>query len=58
MIIEPYFSRSIPELISRETGAKLLVLPPSVGGAKGVKTYIELFDHIIEQLTAFLPKGP
>ena len=58
MIIEPYFSRSIPGLISHETGAKLLVLPPSVGGAAGVKTYIELFDHIIEKLTTVLPKGP
>jgi zinc/manganese transport system substrate-binding protein len=51
IIMEPYFSRSIPDLVSRETGAKVLVLPPSVGGSKGVNTYLDLFEHLISQLT-------
>ena len=57
IIMEPYFSRSIPDLLSRETGAKVLVLPPSVGGAEGVKTYFDLFDHLIGQLTGAFSEG-
>lgn len=57
IIMEPYFSRSIPDLLSRETGAKVLVLPPSVGGAEGIKTYFDLFDYLTDQLTTALSKG-
>lgn len=57
IVMEPYFSRSIPELLSRETGAKVLVLPPSVGGAEGVKTYMDLFDHLIGRLIAVFSEG-
>jgi zinc/manganese transport system substrate-binding protein len=57
IIMEPYFSRSVPDLLSRETGAKILVLPPSVGGGEGIKTYIDLFDHLIGQLTTAFSGG-
>ncbi len=57
IIIEPYFSRSIPDLLSRETGAKILVLPPSVGGAEGVKTYFDLFDYLTNQVATSLENG-
>ncbi|MEW6324742.1 MAG: metal ABC transporter substrate-binding protein [Nitrospirota bacterium] len=56
IIMEPYFSRSAPELLVRETGAQLLVLPPSVG-AEGVRTYLELFETLVDQLTTALGKG-
>ncbi|MCI0526448.1 MAG: metal ABC transporter substrate-binding protein [Nitrospira sp.] len=54
IIMEPWFSRSIPDLLSRETGTKVLVLPPTVGGAEGVKTYFDLFNYLISQLTKAL----
>jgi ABC-type Zn uptake system ZnuABC Zn-binding protein ZnuA len=54
IIMEPYFNRSSPDLLSRETGAKVLVLPPSVGGVEGVKTYFDLFDHLIDRLATVL----
>lgn len=57
IIMEPYFSRSIPDLLSRETRAKVLVLPPSVGGAEGIKTYFDLFDYLIGQLTTAFSGG-
>jgi ABC-type Zn uptake system ZnuABC Zn-binding protein ZnuA len=57
IVMEPYFSRSIPDLLSRETGATVLVLPPSVGSAEGVDTYFDLFDYLVTQLTAVLSKG-
>ena len=57
IIMEPYFGRSTPDLLSRETGAKVLVLPPSVGGVEGIKTYFDLFDYLADQLTTALSKG-
>lgn len=47
---EPFFDDRVPKMISRETGAKLVVLPTSVGGVTGVKDYIGLFDYIVEAL--------
>ncbi len=57
IIMEPWFSRSIPDLLSRETGTKVLVLPPTVGGVEGVKTYFDLFDYLIGQLISALSQG-
>jgi len=57
VLMEPYFSRSVPQLLVRETGARLLVLPPSVGGAKGITTYIGLFDALVGELAAALSTG-
>jgi ABC-type Zn uptake system ZnuABC Zn-binding protein ZnuA len=57
IIMEPHFSRSTPDLLSRETGAKVVVLPQSVGGAQGVQTYFDLFDHLTGRLTKALSEG-
>lgn len=57
IIVEPHFSRSIPDLLSRETGAKVLVLPQSVGGAEGIQTYFDLFNHLTRQLAGALSEG-
>ena len=51
LIVEPYFDLKTPQKVARETGAKVLVLFPSVGGEKGIDTYIDLFDRDIELLT-------
>lgn len=57
IIMEPWFSHSIPDLLTRETGVKVLVLPPSVGGIEGVKTYFDIFNYLIGQLTVALSQG-
>ncbi len=49
--VEPYFSKRTPETIARETGAAIVELPPSVGGAPGANDYFALFDVLIERLT-------
>jgi ABC-type Zn uptake system ZnuABC Zn-binding protein ZnuA len=54
IIMEPWFSRSIPDLLTRETGTKVLALPPSVGGIEGIKTYFDLFNYLVSQLTKAL----
>jgi ABC-type Zn uptake system ZnuABC Zn-binding protein ZnuA len=49
--MEPYFSNRVPNSIAAAAGAKVIVLPPSVGGAPEIKDYFELFDTLIAKLT-------
>src|SRR5882724_7787445 len=44
MLIEPYFDLKTPNAIGRDTGAQVLVMPPSVGGVKEITDYFSLFD--------------
>jgi zinc/manganese transport system substrate-binding protein len=47
VLVEPYFDMKTPMSIGRETGAQVLVMPPSVGGTKDVPDYFKLFDYDI-----------
>ena len=50
VLVEPYFDLKTPNSIARETGARVLVMPPSVGGVKEVTDYIKLFDYDVHLL--------
>ena len=50
ILMEPYFDRKTPNSIARQTGATVVVLPPSVGGEKEITDYIKLFDYDINLL--------
>jgi len=50
VLVEPYFDLKTPNAIGRQTGARVLVLPPSVGGTKDVSDYFKLFDYDITLL--------
>jgi zinc/manganese transport system substrate-binding protein len=52
LLVEPYFDLKTPQSIGRETGAKVLVLLPSVGGEKEITDYVKLFDYDIALLLA------
>jgi ABC-type Zn uptake system ZnuABC Zn-binding protein ZnuA len=56
MLIEPYFDLKTPTAIGRETGARVLVMPPSVGGVKETADYFSLFDYNINLLVDALKK--
>jgi zinc/manganese transport system substrate-binding protein len=45
VMVEPYFDMKTPIAIGRETGAQVIVVPPSVGGVKEVADYFKLFDY-------------
>ena len=47
VLVEPYFDLKTPNAIGRDTGAKVLVMPPSVGGVKEASDYLKLFDYDI-----------
>jgi zinc/manganese transport system substrate-binding protein len=50
IMVEPYFDLKTPNSIARETGGKVLVMPPSVGGEKEITDYFKLFDYDIKLL--------
>jgi zinc/manganese transport system substrate-binding protein len=56
VMVEPYFDLKTPEAIGRETGAHILVMPPSVGGVKETADYFKLFDYDISLLVDVLKK--
>ncbi len=45
VMVEPYFDLKTPNAIGRQTGAQVIVVPPSVGGAKEASDYFKLFDY-------------
>lgn len=52
ILMEPYFDSKTPNAVARGTGGRVLVLPPSVGGVKDVKTYFDLFDYDLKLLVS------
>lgn len=57
MLVEPYFDLKTPNAIARETGAKVLVLAPSVGAEKVITDYIKLFDYDVEQVVTAIKQA-
>lgn len=51
VMLEPYYVRALPDVINRETGAQILVLPTMPGGVPEVQTYADLFQYNINALT-------
>jgi zinc/manganese transport system substrate-binding protein len=54
IIVEPYFDLKTPQAIANQVGGKVLVLAPSVGGAKEATDYIQLFEYDVNQLAVAL----
>jgi zinc/manganese transport system substrate-binding protein len=50
ILVEPYFDLKTPNAIARDTGARVLVMPPSVGGVKEITDYFQLFDYNVKLL--------
>ena len=54
IVVEPYFDLKTPQAIANQTSGKVLVLAPSVGGAKEAGDYLKLFDYDIGLLSSTL----
>ena len=54
ILVEPYFDLKTPQSIASQTGGKVLVLAPSVGGTKEATDYISLFDYDVNTLASAL----
>ncbi|HEX9491723.1 MAG TPA: metal ABC transporter substrate-binding protein [Thermoanaerobaculia bacterium] len=54
ILMEPYFDRKTPDSIAERTGARVVVMYPSVGGKTELDDYFKLFDYNIDQLVKAL----
>ncbi len=50
IVMEPFYDRKVATFVSNNSGAKVLVLPPSVGGLPSIKDYFQLVRYDITQL--------
>jgi len=57
ILVEPYFHLKTPNLVARETGARVVVLAPSVGGTKDVVDYFKLFDYDISAVVTAIKES-
>ncbi len=56
ILVDNFYDPALPNNIGRETGTKVVVIPNQVEGEPGVKTYFDLMDHLIKEMTAALGK--
>jgi ABC-type Zn uptake system ZnuABC Zn-binding protein ZnuA len=56
ILVEPYFDLRTAKSIAAQTGAKVVVILPSVGGHPDVTDYFRLFDYNLSLLSAALGK--
>ncbi|HVY54179.1 MAG TPA: metal ABC transporter substrate-binding protein, partial [Thermodesulfobacteriota bacterium] len=54
VIASNYYPQKTGELIAEKTGTVFLSIPTSVGGQDGIKTYTDLFDAIVGDITSAL----
>jgi zinc/manganese transport system substrate-binding protein len=54
---ETFYDRAASEVVARRTGARLLVLPTSIEGAKDLWSYEQLMDHLVNQFVQAISDG-
>ncbi len=52
IVMEPFYDKRTADFVATRTGATVLVVPPSVGGVKGVDDYVSLIGHNLSRLAA------
>ncbi len=51
ILMENFYDSQVADFIAQKTGAKVVVVPNSVNGDKGVDTYFDLLDRITGELS-------
>lgn len=57
ILVDNFYDPALPNNISRETGAKVVILPNQVEGEPEIKTYFALIDHLVKSMTDALGKS-
>ncbi len=52
ILVDNFYDPALPNNIARQTGAKVVILPNQVEGEPGIKTYFDLMNHLIKEITA------
>ena len=50
VFVETWYPPAVPNLVAREAGARVLVVPQSPGAVKGTEDYIRHLDHLVTAL--------
>lgn len=51
---EEFYDHSTSDMVAERSGARVLVLPTSVGGVSGVTTYEQLMDYLVQHVATAL----
>ena len=54
VVAEPWADSKTVDLVARDSGARALMLPPAVGGVKGVDTYPQMIDYNVNAIAGAL----
>ncbi|MEN6370409.1 MAG: metal ABC transporter substrate-binding protein [Armatimonadota bacterium] len=54
IMTEPFYPRKYSDMVARATGAKVVEVPASIGGARGINNYFELMDRITSEVAGAL----
>jgi ABC-type Zn uptake system ZnuABC Zn-binding protein ZnuA len=54
IVSEPQLNQKVPELLARETGARVVVLTPLPGALPGTETYLDMLRYNVHQLARTL----
>jgi ABC-type Zn uptake system ZnuABC Zn-binding protein ZnuA len=54
ILVQPFQNRKTAETVARQTGATVLDLPQQPGAVKGIDTYVQLMEHIVNSLATAL----
>ncbi|MEK6618724.1 MAG: metal ABC transporter substrate-binding protein, partial [Nitrospirota bacterium] len=54
IVSEPQMNQKIPEVLARETGARVVVLTPLPGGVPGTDNYLDMLRYNVLQLAEAL----
>ena len=56
ILVDNFYDPALPNRVAEQTGAKVVLLPNQVEGEPGIKSYFNLIDHLIGQMTSALKK--
>jgi zinc/manganese transport system substrate-binding protein len=56
IMVDNFYDPSLPNSIARQTGATVVILPNQVEGDPDIKTYFDLMDRVIRDLTSALKR--
>lgn len=54
ILLETYYPRKFADMVAKETGGTVVMIPSSVGAMKGVNDYFSLFDTIVSTIVKAL----
>ena len=56
ILVDNFYDPSLPNNIARQTGAVVVLLPNQVEGEPGIKTYFDLINQLVNDITGALKK--